>query len=318
MPTLPQSRDGSRPRVAVVGSLNMDLVVRGPRFPRAGETLTGTRFETIPGGKGANQALAARRAGAQVTMVGAVGADDFGAALRAGLATEGVDVQHVAVAAGVATGVALITVDVHGENTIIVVPGANGCMTAEAVQAAAAAITAARVLLLQLEVPLAAVHAAARVAAEAGVTVILNAAPALVLPGALLALVDYLVVNETEVLEVGAHAGVPADRAARALQSAGARTVVVTLGAAGALLMPPAGDVVATPAFEVEAVDTTAAGDAFVGAFAVALAEGATPSHALRVGSAAGALAVTRPGAQPSLPSRADIETLLASDPGPS
>jgi ribokinase len=298
-------------RIAVVGSLNMDLVVRTARFARPGETLSGQHFVTVPGGKGANQAVSAQRVGGHVTMIGCVGEDGFGQVLRQVLADEGIDVGHVGVAAGTATGVALITVDEHGENTIIVVAGANGAITAGDVEAAAPAIAAADVLLLQLEVPLPTVEAAARAARAGGTTVILNAAPAGALDDRLLALVDYLVVNETEVLAVaGVEHATPED-AARLVLTRGGGAVVVTLGAAGALLVPRRGEPVAMEAFRVAVVDTTAAGDAFVGAFAVALAEGAPADEALRRASAAGALAVTRPGAQPSLPTRDDVQVLL-------
>ncbi len=300
-------------RIAVVGSLNMDLVVRADRFPRPGETLAGEYFSAA-GGKGANQAVAARRMGGQVTMVGCLGDDGFGATLRQGLSDEGVDTRHVVTVPGVATGVALITVDGSGENTIIVAAGANGVISATHVEAARVAIASARVLLLQLEVPMPAVMAAAAIAREAGTTVILNAAPARALDAALLSLADVLGVNETEVLAAaGVDAASPEDAAAHA-QSRGAGAVVVTLGAAGALLRDRSGIVASVPAFEVDVVDTTAAGDAFVGAFGVALAEGAAPADALRFGSAAGALAVTRAGAQPSLPTRLQIETLLTRD----
>ena len=297
-------------RIAVVGSLNMDLVVRTPRFARPGETLTGQQFGTAPGGKGANQAVSAQRAGAQVVMIGAVGADTFGEVLLKGLADEGIDVRHVTVTAHTPSGVALITVDDAGENTIIVVAGANATVTAHDVHRARPAVADADVLLLQLEVPLDVVEAAARLARDAGVRVILNAAPARPLSPTLLSLADYLVVNETEVLEVGQLPGMAPEQAARALQSRGAHGVVVTLGAAGALLVEGCGEVTTLDAHRVDVVDTTAAGDAFVGAFAVALAEGATATDALRLATAAGALAVTRAGAQPSLPTRAAVDAL--------
>jgi ribokinase len=300
------------PRIVVVGSLNMDLVVRSPRFARPGETIAGTSFLTVPGGKGANQAVAAQRAGGEVAMIGGVGDDAFGVAMRQGLAKEGIDVEHLGVCAGVASGVALITVDDAGENTIIVVAGANGMVSTVDVAHARQTITAAQVVLLQLEVPMPVVEAAARVAHEAGRTVILNAAPAAPLAESLLPLVDYLVVNEIELLAIAGPAAQDEAVAIAMLRERGAGAVVVTLGAAGARLVPVDGPVTLIPAYPVDAVDTTAAGDAFVGAFAVALAEGVPVDDALRRGNAAGALTVTRAGAQPSLPTRAEVDAWLA------
>lgn len=291
----------------------MDLVVRAPRFATPGETITGDVFLTVAGGKGANQAVAARRLGADVSMIGRVGDDAFGETLRQGLLAEGVDIRHVSITAATATGVALITVDGHGENAIIVVPGANGRCTPADIEDAGATIQAARVLMLQLEVPLEVVTRAARCARDAGATVILNAAPARALDAAVLSMVDYLIVNTTEAEVI---AGVsrlsPPEVAARALRACGTPTVVVTLGDAGAVLIGPDDALITAPAFEVAVVDTTAAGDAFAGAFAVAIAEGAEPAEALRLGTAVGALAVTRAGAQPSLPTRAEANALRA------
>jgi ribokinase len=301
-------------RLAVLGSVNMDLVVRTPRFPLPGETLLGHGFRTVPGGKGANQAVAARRLGAEVSLVGRVGDDGFGQALHAGLAREGVDTAQLTVTPGESTGVALITVEDGGENTILVVPGANARVSPEDVDAACVALEGASALLLQLETPLPAVQRAVERASARGVRVLLNAAPAQPLPASLLAQVDVLVVNETEAALL---AGTASSRAvpeedARTLLGAGARSVVVTLGREGALLVGRDGRRLTVPGFPVRAVDTTAAGDAFVGAFAVALAEGRAERDALVRGCAAGALAVTREGAQPSLPMREKVEAFLA------
>jgi ribokinase len=302
-------------RVAVVGSANMDLVVRSARFPRAGETILGHGFETIPGGKGANQAVAARRLGAAVDLIGRVGADPFGRTLRRNLSREGIGTERLLPDPTQPTGVAVITVDDHGENTIIVVAGANARLTPADIAAAETLIEGADLLLMQLEIPLDAVEAAAQVAGVHGVPVILNAAPARPLPAALLARVNYLVINEVEAGELaGDPAGSP-EQAARALLERGARAVVVTLGAAGALLIDRAGGCVAAPAFPVVAVDTTAAGDAVEGAFAVALASGLAPDQAVRWGNAAGTLAVTRAGAQPSLPTGEEVEAFLQQPP---
>ncbi len=303
-------------KVAVVGSINMDLVVRAPRFALAGETILGHAFSTIPGGKGANQAVAARRQGAEVCMIGRVGGDDFGDTMSRNLQHEGINTERLVSDNDESSGVALITVDDSGENTIIVVPGANGRLSIADIEAARTLIAEADILLMQLEIPLAVVEHAARAAREGRVTVILNAAPARSLTSQLLSLVDYLVVNESEVLLLACDASTSGnatspEEAARTLQGSGARNVVITLGQQGALLLPVSGPSVSVPAFRVQAVDTTAAGDAFVGAFAVRLAAGVEPKEALRWANAAGALTVTREGAQPSLPTVAEVEEFL-------
>ncbi|MEI6778014.1 MAG: ribokinase [Chloroflexales bacterium] len=300
--------------IIVVGSLNMDLVVRSPRLPRPGETLSGGPFATYPGGKGANQAVAAARLGARTTMIGRVGTDGFGEMLRISAEVDQVDVTHVLPTPGMSTGVALITVEVGGQNTIVIAPGANAALTPEDVDAVAPLIAAARVLLLQLEVPLPVVIRAAAIAHAAGATVILNPAPAPIkrLPRELLAHVDYLVPNETEAaVFLDESGGVPPEVLARAVSAVcGVPNVIITLGAGGVAMFGPSG-VTILPAFQVQAVDTTAAGDAFVGGFAVALSEGLSPTEALRWGCAAGALAATRPGAQSSLPMRDEVLGLL-------
>jgi ribokinase len=300
--------------IVVVGSLNMDLVVRSPRLPRPGETLSGGPFATYPGGKGANQAVAAARLGAPTAMIGRVGADGFGQMLRISAEVDEVDVERVLPTPGLSTGVALITVEEGGQNTIVIAPGANAALTPEDVQSAAALIASARVLLLQLEVPLDAVVCAAAIAHAAGVTVILNPAPAPAsrLPADLLGCVDYLIPNEGEVAAfLDEPSDVPPEALARAVSAvSGVSNVIITLGAAGAVMYGPAGSLL-LPAFRVQAVDATAAGDAFVGGFAVALSEGLPPAEALRWGSAAGALAATRSGAQSSLPKRDEVLALL-------
>jgi len=297
--------------ITVVGSINMDLVVRAPRFAQPGETIAGDTFMTVHGGKGANQAVAARRLGGIVTMVGGVGEDAFGAAMAQGLADEGIDVRLVDVRGGFPSGVALITVSADGENTIVVVAGANGTLTTDDVQLARQAIESAAVLVLQLEIPMDVVQAAAALAHDAGCIVVLNAAPAVALPEALLSLVDYLVVNETELFVVAGPAIEDQAGAIVALRQRGAAAIVVTLGAAGVRLVPRDGEPTLVHAYAVDVVDTTAAGDAFVGAFAVALSEGLSSVEALVRGNAAGALTVTRPGAQTSLPTREDVDAWL-------
>jgi len=301
-------------RIAVVGSLNMDLVVRVPRMPIPGETLIGHDFHVIPGGKGANQAVAAARLGARVSMIGRVGDDDFGRAQRRNLAQEGIDVTHVSVDPEEATGIALITLDATGQNSIILAPGANMRLTVAHVEAAAQTIADAEILICQLESPLEVVTRAIELARAQGVRVILNPAPARPLDAALLRLVNYLIPNESETtLLTGIQVtDLPsAEAAAASLRERGVSTVILTLGEQGALLAD-AGGIVHVTGYSVKVVDTTAAGDAFVGGFALALAEGQPLPEAVRFANAAGALAVTRLGAQPSLPTRREIEQFLA------
>ncbi len=294
------------PAVTVVGSLNMDLVARSPHIPQPGETIIGGNLHTLPGGKGANQAVAAARLGAATALVGRVGQDTFAAPLLENLAAANIDYTFVQKDAASATGVALIVVDDAGENSIVVTPGANYQVSPADVEAAEAVITRAKVLLLQLEVPLETVVKAAQLAQANGVTVILNPAPAQPLPAELLSAVDILIPNETETEIL---TGMPvsnqaeAELAAARLRSHGVSTVILTLGDRGALLIDNEQSIV-VPSFKITPVDTTAAGDAFVGGFAVALAEGQSLPEAVRWGNAAGALAATQLGAQPSLPDR--------------
>jgi ribokinase len=299
--------------IVVVGSLNTDLVVRAPRLPQAGETLLGGEFSTFPGGKGANQAVAAARLGGIVTMVGRVGKDDFGEALVQGLAQNGVNTAQVRRDPQAATGVALITVDEAGQNTIVVASDANMHVTADDIHAAEPAIREARVMVLQLEIPLPAVQRAIDLARKHGVTVVLNPAPAQPLEHRLLAGVDYLIPNQGELALLAGLEDIPT--AARHLREAGVRNVIVTLGGEGVLGLDEHGEFLLA-AHPVQVVDTVAAGDAFVGAFAVALVEGRPAREAARWGNAAGALAVTRAGAQPSLPRRAEVEDFLRAPPG--
>ncbi len=298
--------------IVVIGSLNMDLVVQSPRHPNPGETLIGTSFHTLPGGKGANQAVAAARIGAAVTMIGCVGLDSFGDQLIETLHAASVDttcIQRVAES----TGVALITVSEAGANTIVVVPGANATVSPAQVRAHEDIIRRADAVLLQLEIPLPAVKAAAELAHAHGVPVILNPAPAQPLGRDVLQHVSYLIPNEHEAALLTGATGISGDmgEAARALQAAGVDSVVVTLGENGALLVDGS-TTHTTPAFPVDAVDSTAAGDAFVGAFAVALSEGRPPADAVVWGCAAGAWACTVLGAQRSLPERQRVAKLVA------
>ncbi len=301
-------------RITVVGSLNMDLVVRAPRMPVPGETLIGSDFRVIPGGKGANQAVAAARLGAQVTMIGRVGNDDFGRAQQRSLAQEGIDVTHVSVDPEEATGIALITLDATGQNSIILAPGANMRLTVAHLEAAGQAIVNADILICQLESPLEAVTRAVELAHANGARVILNPAPARPLDAALLRLVDYLIPNESEatlLTDIQVADLSSAKEAAINLRERGVNTVILTLGERGALLANDR-EITHQAGYLVKVVDTTAAGDAFVGGFAVALAEGRPLSDAVRFANAAGALAVTKLGAQPSLPTRQEVEQFLA------
>ncbi len=290
------------------------MIIRVARIPRAGETLLGGEFLTAAGGKGANQAVGAARAGGTVCFIARVGRDDLGDAAVAGLRRDRIDVSCVSRDPAAASGVALIFVAKSGENSIAVAGGANAALTPAHVRKAADLIGSAAVLVAQLETPLATVQAAARIAASAGVPVILNPAPARPLPNTLLKRISIITPNETEAelltgIPVSDEAG--ASRAAAKLRARGVRTVIITLGARGAFLADEAGGQV-VPGFKVKAVDTTAAGDVFNGALAVGLAEGRALREAVRFANAAAALSVTRRGAQPSAPTRAAIEALLA------
>jgi len=291
-------------KIVVVGSSNTDMVVKVPHLPAPGETVLGGEFVMAPGGKGANQAVAAARLGAEVTLVACIGEDIFGEQAAAGFRREGIDTRYLTRHPQAASGVALIAVDPAGENSIAVAPGANMHLSPDDVRAAAATIQAADGLLLQLEVPLETALAAAELAHQAGVRVILNPAPAPPSPppAQLLACVDVLTPNESEVLKL-ADTPLGIEGAARQALASGVGAVVVTLGAQGALLVA---------GFRVQAVDTTAAGDAFNGGLAVALAEGKPLAEAVRFANACGALATTRLGAQPSLPTAQQVRRLLA------
>ncbi|MBI3145890.1 MAG: ribokinase [Pseudogulbenkiania sp.] len=294
------------PRIVVVGSINMDLVALCGRFPAPGETLIGERFFTCHGGKGANQAVAARRFGAEVVLVGRVGDDGFGRELLAGLQQEGVDTRHVAVTAGVASGVAVITVS-RGENAIVVVPGANHALTPEDVRLAEADIATADVLLTQLEIPLETVAEVARLAERHDVPLILNPAPAQALPAELLERVSYLTPNEHELAQL---LGRPHADSADLLASLPGK-VVLTKGAAGAFHVDAAGGLRHQPGLAVEVVDSTGAGDTFNAALAVFLDQGI--EVALQRAVAAGALAVTQPGARGGMPTAAQLDAFLVS-----
>ncbi len=303
-------------RVTVIGSFMTDLVVRAPRRPLPGESLIGSDFGIFVGGKGNNQAIAAARCGAAVVIIGRIGDDIFAQPLLDTLAANGISSRYVTQDPDVGTGTAMIVIDPSGQNSIIVTPRANLRLMPEHIEAARDAFTGTAIVLAQLEVPIPTVLAAARLARQSGARFLLNPAPAPAepLPDDLLRLTSIIVPNEVEAAQLTGlatddHAG--AVRAARALLERGPEDVILTLGARGALwvnhhheeLLPP---------FQVQQVDATAAGDAFCGALAAALALGQPMREALRWANAAGALAVTKLGAAPSLPARAEVEALLA------
>jgi ribokinase len=290
----------ARAELCVVGSANLDLVATTPRLPGPGETVLGDSFAEYPGGKGLNQAVAAARAGASTSLCACVGDDDAGRQLRAVAREAGVRDDHLAVAEGVPTGRALIAVARDElQNLIVVAPGANLALSADA---ATEAVCGARVVLAQLEVPVAVVIAAFRAARGSGAMTILNPAPAEASTEELLSLCDLVVPNEHEAALLGG---------ADAILAAGAGQVIVTLGARGSVLSGREGDEQTVAPFAVAVADTTGAGDAYCGALAAGLARGSEIHEALRFASASGALATTKPGAVPSLPDRDAIEGLL-------
>jgi ribokinase len=300
-------------RIVVFGSLNTDLVVTLPHLPGRGETVIGDRLHMFPGGKGANQAVAASRLGGNVAMVGRVGRDAFGETLLQALRADGVETSAVERDATEPTGVALILVERGGQNMIAVAPGANGSVGEADVQRALARLDRGGLLVLQLEIPITAVESAMRGARSKEAAVLLNAAPARELPGGLLRGLDVLVVNEVEaeaLFRCPVRVPDQAEDAGRAALEAGVKVAIITLGAAGAVLCQACGVTRLDP-FPVDAVDATAAGDAFVGALAVALARGVDPTVAGRLAAAAAAAATTRYGAQNSLPRPDDLLRLF-------
>jgi ribokinase len=303
-------------KILVVGSLNMDLVAISPRIPVVGETIIGTSYFTEPGGKGANQAYAAARLGGAVAMLGRIGNDDFGQQMRENLEQVGCDTNGLGVEPGV-SGVALIFVDEKGQNSIIVVPGANNAFTTEHVARDSASFSGAKVVLLQLENPVPTVLAAARAARKAGARVILDPAPApaTVLPKELIQSVDILTPNETEAAIL---AGMPpgnlepaqAVTIGRKLLDMGATTAIMKLGSQGCVIVGSS-DPVLIVAPKVKAIDTTAAGDVFNAGLSVALSEGLNLPAACRFANYAAALSVTRLGAQVAVPNRAEVDEFM-------
>jgi ribokinase len=300
-------------RIVVVGSSNTDMIIKTDRIPKPGETVIGGEFSTAAGGKGANQAVAAARAGGTVSFVARVGDDMFGQQAVEGFVADDIDVSHVLQDSAAPSGVALIFVDERGENSIAVASGANARLTPSDVSAAHDAICFADVLVMQLETPLETVRAAAELAHQQNVRVILNPAPAQSLGEDILRHISVLTPNETEAelltgLTVSSES--EAEAAASLLFSKGVQAVVITLGPRGAFILD-ANHRALVPGFPVDAVDTTAAGDVFNGALAVALADGRSLSEAARFANAAAALSVTKLGAQPSAPNREEIEEFL-------
>lgn len=316
----PHSSRPTKPSVLVIGSSNTDLIIKAARIPKPGETILGGEFARAAGGKGANQAVAAARAGGAVTFIARVGRDANGEAAIAGFAADGINVKHVIRDPTRPSGVALILVDRSGENSIAVASGANEKLSPADVRQAKAAFRRARIVLLQLETPLPTVMAAAELAAAAGVRLVLNPAPARPLPVQLLKLVYLLTPNQSEaelLMGVVVSNEATAARAADKLLARGVQNVIITLGARGALV---AGKDLRhlLPGFKVKAVDATGAGDVFNGALVVGLAEGRSLPEAARFASAAAAISVTRFGAQPSAPTRREIEAMLATGKVPS
>ncbi len=307
--------------IVVLGGINMDLVSMTPRFPQAGETVVGSRFLTYPGGKGANQALAAARMGATTAMVGRVGNDMFGPQLLAGLESDGIDVSGISVSPGVSSGIAVIDIDDSAQNRIIQILGANDACGPDEARAVTRSLVRASTVLLQLEVSPELSMQVASDAASQGKRVILDPGPVRPepLPEEFFQYCNVITPNETEAEAlVGFPVSDPgsAERAARWLVGQGVELAIIKLGAQGAYYVTSGGGAYVPP-FQVEAVDSVAAGDAFNGALGVALAEGREIPEAVRIASAAGALAVTRSGAQDSMPTREEVEALLRAQPSP-
>lgn len=301
------------PKVAVIGSINMDIVIRCPRMPKEGESLVGSDLQMIPGGKGANQAVAAARLGSQTALVGRVGDDSFGTKLISSLEGAGIDVSRIAYDTTVSSGTALITILDNGNNAIVVAKGANGKVTPEDVDRASDIIQQADILLLQLEIPLETVAYAEQKAKEAGLKVVLDAGPAVKCPDTIIKGADIVSPNETEAEAITGIAVVDldsAESAAKAILEMGATDVVLKLGSNGALWVTR-DQVQHFPAIEVKPVDPTAAGDVFTSALAVRLASGDAMEAAMPYANYAGAFSVTRLGAQPSAPDLDELEEFI-------
>ncbi len=294
-------------KIAVIGSINMDIVMKVARLPQKGETLTAEEYMTIPGGKGANQAVAASRLGADVSMIGALGTDAFGDALQTHLLDSNINIDGVK-RTPQPTGNALITVDGQGDNTILVYPGANHQVTTAFIEQQKSLIREADWVMLQLEIPMESVVYAVQMAKEMGKKVLLNPAPAAALPQEMMPLIDVLTPNETELALLSSTEDLT--EGANRLLHQGIKQVVVTLGSKGSVAYTQETTVIAPP-YEITAVDTTAAGDAFNAALVVAIGDGKKLADALSFANAAGALAATKMGAQSSLPSLEQVKALI-------
>lgn len=302
-------------RIVVIGSSNTDMIIRTERIPAPGETVIGGTFSTAPGGKGANQAVAAARAGGDVTFIARVGNDMFGEEALAGFINDNIDVTHVTRDPHAPSGVASIVVDHNGQNSIAVAGGANANLSPDDIARAAEDIKSADILVMQLETPIETVTAAAKIAHDNGVKVILNPAPAQPLTDDLLKTISILTPNESEakmLTGITVNTDDDAKKASKALLARGVEIVIITLGPKG-VLTATADQAIMTPAFKVDPIDTTAAGDVFNGSLAVAIAEGKPLEEAITFANAAAALSVTKPGAQPSAPARKDIDDFLNS-----
>jgi ribokinase len=300
---------GSKP-VVVVGSINTDLVVTATRLPQRGETIHATSFNTYQGGKGANQAVAAAMLGATVMMVGKVGSDAYGLKSVEELQSRGVDCTHVASEAG-ASGLAIITVGAEGENTILILPGANAAVTPDFVESKRIIIRGAGMVLAQLEIPIESVLRLAKICAEEGVPMMLDPAPAIELPSELFAFCRWITPNETEAKFYAKTNKSDSDEISNTLLHMGAQGVILKLGEKGAAVYEAGTGPIAVDPFQVVAIDTTAAGDTFNGAFAAAFSAGKNIAASGRIASAASALSVTRMGAQASVPSAAELSQFL-------
>ena len=305
------SRSSQQP-IVVVGSINIDLVSKAERIPYSGETVLATEFNTHLGGKGANQAVAIARLGYPVFMIGNVGNDSFGEKLRSGLEQAGVDASAVGTVED-SSGVAMIVVSPEGDNIIIVTPGANSALTPSDLEAHVEMIRGARLVLAQLEIPMDTVEYLAELCEREGVPLMLDPAPSRALPPGMLSRITWFTPNETEAaFYASSETKEPLEQTGERLLQQGVRGVVLKLGATGVYLRSPEGLSLHVPAFPVKAVDTTAAGDAFNGAFAVGLARGQSPEESARFAAAAAAVSVTRAGAQPSMPTTDEVDAILA------
>ncbi len=306
---------GEKKPVVVVGSINIDLVANTERIPVAGETVGGSEFQVHPGGKGANQAVAVARLGYPVRMIGRLGDDAFGSQLRSHLESTGVDASGIGTSHG-ASGVAIIVVSSAGENIIVVTPGTNALVTPQDLEDNIAILRSAGIVLAQLEIPMETVESLARICTREGVPLVLDPAPAAELPAGLLKQVAWLTPNETEAAfyirqAAGSHRGDAPAAIAKGLMDAGAGGVVLKLGSRGAFVATGSSPGELVHSFPVKAIDTTAAGDCFNGAFATGLMMGKSPVESARFAAAAAAISVTRAGAQPSMPTLDEVESLM-------